>query len=130
MYIVCHSDKEKWEKRGTISIFVMRTCLILQARAEADEVRKLTSSSSIKDKYKEAVVEGNKVITSQPVTIEKAPAGEDPFPSRNDDEDFKITVSFIFRYLYVFTAWLGLTLNSNIDSGSRYFPLLSLLHTR
>ena len=106
MYIVCHSDKEKWEKRGTISIFVMRTCLILQARAEADEVRKLTSSSSIKDKYKEAVVEGNKVITSQPVTIEKAPAGEDPIPSRNDDEDFKITVSFIFRYLYVFTAWL------------------------
>lgn len=61
------------------------------ARAEADEVRKLTSSNSIKDKYKEAVVEGNKVVTSQPVTIEKAPPGEDPFPSRNDDEDFKIT---------------------------------------
>jgi len=36
-------------------------------------------------------VEGNKVVTSQPVTIEKAPPGEDPFPSRNDDEDFKIT---------------------------------------
>lgn len=46
----------------------------------------------VKSKYQEAVVEGNKIITSQPVTIEKAPPGEEIFPSRNEDEDFKITV--------------------------------------
>ena len=53
----------------------------------------MSSSSSIKSKYRDAVEEGNKVVTSKPVTIEKAPVGEDPFINRSEDEDFKVTVS-------------------------------------
>lgn len=62
---------------------------------------KLNSSSSIKDKYSDAVLEGNKVMTSQPVTIEKAPPGEDPFLNRDEDEDFKVTVSSYSALLLV-----------------------------
>lgn len=65
----------------------------MQARQEAEEVKRLASSSSTKSKYREAVEEGNKVITSKPVTIETAPPGEDPFLSRDEDEDFKVHVS-------------------------------------
>lgn len=70
--------------------------MVSQARKETEEVKQLASSSSIKSKYREAVEEGNKVVTSKPVTIEKAPIGEDPFLSRSDDEDNKVTVSIIF----------------------------------
>lgn len=55
----------------------------------------MASSSSVKEQYREAVVEGNKVITSKPITIEKAPPGEDPFLTRAEDEDFKITVDLV-----------------------------------
>lgn len=63
-----------------------------KARKETEELKKRGASSSVKEKYREAVEEGNKVITSKPVTIEKAPPEEDLFRHNYEDEDLKTQV--------------------------------------